>query len=293
MADLLNILVVTAIYGLYASGFTLIFGLFDVLNLAHASVFAFAAAGAMYVASTLETGLLVSAAIAITGAVVLGVLVERVAFRPLRYRDHTAWSGHMGPLITSLGAASILVGLQTKWFGVDPLHFPATRTRQINFGDSSYQIADVAAIVLLVAVFVGLQLLIRSTKWGMEVRGVALEPRTMPLLGINVERRIVEAFALAGALGGVAGVLWALKFNTASASSASQVEVRGFAIIIIGGMGSIPGALIGAVILAASEVLSVRFLPSGWQALTVYSALILVLLARPGGVMGVTRDPST
>jgi len=292
-ADVVNILVLTAIYGIYASGFTLVFGLFDVLNLAHASVFATGALTTVFVTNALGAGILVGGLVGIVVSVLIAVAVERAAFRPLRYRDSSAWGAHMGPMITSLGAASILSGVQAVVFGVDPLHFTAGQPLKGSFSvlGARIQYSDILSIVVLVLVFALLLWGINRTKWGTEIRGVALAARTMPLLGINVERRIIETFALAGALGGLAGVMWVLQFNDASVATSSQVDIRGFAIIVLGGMGSIPGALIGAAILAASEVLSVGWLPSGWQSLTVYIVLIAVLVLRPGGILGKARDP--
>lgn len=290
MDDLVNILILTAIYGLYASGFTLVFGLFDVLNLAHAAVFAFGAIFAMYAATAFELSLPLAALAAVGASAIVGLVVERTAFRPLRYRTTSAWGRHIGPLITSLGAASILAGVERLWFGINPRHFPgdALLDQRVQIGGASVSAADIVAIVVLLLAFGGLSLALRRTRWGLEVRGVAESPETMPLFGVNVERRTMEVFALAAALGGVAGVVWGLQFNTASPTTAAQMDIRGFAVIILGGMGSVPGALIGSLFLAASEVLSVRWLPSGWQSLVAFVALFIMLLVRPQGILGRT-----
>ncbi len=291
MADLLNILVLASIYGLYASGFTLVFGLFDILNIAHAAVFAFGAILAMFLVTS-SMPLWLAAPAAIFGATLAGVLIERVAFRPIRYRARTAWGHHTGPLVTSLGAATVLEGLETWWFGIDPRHFP-----EGTFTDFSFQIVgsritliDITSIGLLLLTFGGVWALIKYTRWGLEVRAVADAPQTAPLFGIDVERRIIQVFALASALGGIAGLIWGLAFNMASPATASQVDMRGFAIITLGGMGSVPGALIGALFLASAEVLSVLWLPSSWQSMIGYGTLFLMLLIRPQGILGKKAD---
>lgn len=288
MRDLVNILVLTAVYGLYASGFTLVFGLFDVLNLAHAAVFAFGAVLTMAAASGLDVALPIAAGLGIAASALVGLVVERVAFRPIRYRSTSVWGRHIGPLITSLGAASILAGMSRIWFGINARHFPSRVLLDdpVALGSVTVRVADLVSIALLIVAFGALQVALARTRWGLEVRAVAQSPQTVPLFGVNVERRIMEVFALAAALGGVAGIVWGLQFNTASPATAVQMDVRGFAIIILGGMGSVPGAIVGAVFLAASEVLSVRFLPPGWQSLIAFLALFVMLLVRPQGILG-------
>lgn len=293
MKTLIEILVLAAIYGVYASGFTLVFGLFDVLNLAHAAVFAFGAIFTMFLVADHGMPLLAAAAVAIVACAVLGVLIERIAFRPIRYRGSTIWGRHIGPLITSLGVASILAGGERLWFGIDPRYFPSTALPSQNFSvsGSTVTVPNIVAVATMILVFGGLSALLRFTRWGLEVRGVAHGPATMPLFGINVERRIMEVFGLAAALGGIAGIVWGLSFNIASpVDTPGQVDIRGFAIIILGGMGSIPGALLGAIFLAASEVLSVQWLSSGWQELIAFAILFLMLLVRPQGILGSRVD---
>lgn len=293
MKTAIEILVLAAIYGVYASGFTLVFGLFDVLNLAHAAVFAFGAIFTMFLVADHGLPLIPAAVAGIAACAVLGVLIERIAFRPIRYRGSTIWGRHIGPLITSLGVASILAGGERLWFGIDPRYFPSSAlpSATLSLGGTTVTVANILAVVFMVLVFGGLWALLRFTRWGLEVRGVAHAPGTMPLFGINVERRIMEVFALAAALGGIAGVVWGLSFNIASpVDTPGQVDIRGFAIIILGGMGSVPGALLGAMFLAASEVLSVQWLPAGWQELIVFVILFLMLLVRPQGILGSRVD---
>jgi len=287
MADFFDIATLAAIYAVYASGFTLVFGLFDVLNLAHATVFGFVAVFVLYLASVQHLSFWVVVLIAVVGGGVLGLLVERIAFRTIRYRAGSTWSKHLGPMITSLGAASVLGGVSSLWFGITPLSFPHEQlSHTFIVGDARITVAEIVTIVMMVLVFGLLMLLLRRTRWGLEIRGVADRPATVGLLGVNVERRTMQVFSLAGMLGGLAAVLWAVQFNTASQDTSSQVDIRGFAIIVLGGMGSVPGAAVGAVFLAAVEVLSVRWLPNGWQSMIAYIALFLVLIVRPQGLLG-------
>jgi len=292
MADIINILVIASVYGLYASGFTLIFGVLDILNLAHASVFAFGAVFTMYVVHSTGLPLILSAGIGILGSTAVGVIIERIAFRPIRYRAKTVWGRHVGPLMTSLGAATMLTGLQRVWFGIDPRHFPHGTIPNIVFKFLGYRISlvDIVSISLLFLTFGAIWAILKYTRWGMEIRAVAERPETVPLFGIDIERRIIEVFALASALGGFAGLIWGMKFNHASPETAAIVDIRGFAIIILGGLGSIPGAFLGALFIAAAEVLSVRWLPSGWQFVVAFTMFFLMLVIRPQGILGRKLD---
>ena len=288
METILHILALAGIYGLFACGMTLIFGVMEVLNLAHATNFALAAVLAMFLVQDLELGLWLACAIAILAAGLTGVIVDRVAFRPLRYRGRTAWGRHVGPLLTSLGVSTIMLGLERSWFGIDPRYFPneVATFQQLTIGDVRINLVGLGTFIAFVASIGLLTWLLARTRWGLEVRAVAERSETAALLGISPERRFIETMALAGIMAGMAGVAWALAFNIASPEIGHQLEVKGFALIILGGMGSVPGSLVGALIIAIIEVLGTLWLPGGIQTLLVFAALIALLVLRPQGLLG-------
>ena len=120
----------------------------------------------------------------------------------------------------------------------------------------------------------------------MEVRAIAERSETAVLFGINAERRYAETMFLSGMMAGIAGIAWGLTFNIASPETGSQIDVKGFALIVLGGMGSVPGSLIGALIIAAIEVTCGLWFPNGLQTLVLFVGLLVVLLLRPQGIFG-------
>jgi len=150
------------------------------------------------------------------------------------------------------------------------------------------RITDVSLVIIVVflLIVVALSLVLSRTRWGAEIRAVAERGETAALFGIDTERRFMETMALAGMMAGMAGVAWGLTFNLASPEISSQVDVKGFALIILGGMGSVPGSLLGALVIAGVEVLGSQWLPNGAQELVVFAVLFALLVARPQGLLG-------
>ena len=288
MESLLHVLALAGIYGLFALGLTLIFGVMEVLNLAHATTFAFAAVFAMYLVGYAGFSMWMGCAIAIGSASVLAVVIDRIAFRPLRYRGRTVWGRHVGPLLTSLGVSTIVLGLERSLFGIDPRHFPneLIASKLFVLGNVRINLIGITSFLVLVLVVGILIFLLNRTRWGVEVRAVAERSETAALFGIDVERRFMETMALSGLMAGLAGVAWGLTFNIASPETGAQLDVKGFALIILGGMGSVLGSLIGAIVIAAIEVFGGLYLPHGLQTLIVFAMLIVLLLLRPQGLLG-------
>jgi branched-chain amino acid transport system permease protein len=288
VAVVLDILALAGIYGLFAIGLTLVFGVLEVLNLAHAATFAFAAIFAMFLVAEWHLQLWVGCAVAILAGGAVGVLTDRLAFRTLRGRVTSAWGRHMGPLLTSLGVATIIQGLDFTWFGFDPRHFPNQLLPADYLLIGGQRITDVSLVIIVVflLIVVALSLVLSRTRWGAEIRAVAERGETAALFGIDTERRFMETMALAGMMAGMAGVAWGLTFNLASPEISSQVDVKGFALIILGGMGSVPGSLLGALVIAGVEVLGSQWLPNGAQELVVFAVLFALLVARPQGLLG-------
>ena len=286
---LLHVLSLAAIYGLFACGLTLIFGVLEVLNLAHAVIFAFGALFGMYLVEQSQIPLWAACFISIIASGVIAVIIDQVAFSPLRrHGANTVWGRHIGPLLTSIGAGTVLIGLERMWFGIDPRHFPndAVKFPTITLGSTTIGVIGIAAFAVLLVIIIALWFVINKTRWGMEVRAIAERSETAVLFGINAERRYAETMFLSGMMAGIAGIAWGLTFNIASPETGSQIDVKGFALIVLGGMGSVPGSLIGALIIAAIEVTCGLWFPNGLQTLVLFVGLLVVLLLRPQGIFG-------
>jgi branched-chain amino acid transport system permease protein len=283
--QLINGLFLGGVYALFALGYTLIFGILDILNLAHAAIFMLGAFAALVLVTELHVGIGVALLGAMVICALLGVLLERIAFAPLRRRPDT----HLSGLISSIAVATMFEAFALWRFEARTQRFPAG-----TFDDQSSQVfgASVSLLQLLIlAVAIGLmallQLIVRRTRFGAAMRAVAENERAARVLGINVERTIILTFAMASALGGAAGVLYGLAFNSISPDMGQSIELRGLAVIIVGGMGSIPGAVIGGFLLGLVEVLSIAITgQSSYRDAIAFAALFLILIFRPSGLLG-------
>jgi branched-chain amino acid transport system permease protein len=273
-----------SIYALFALGYTLIFGVLDILNLAHAAIFMMAAIVAWWLVSVAGWSLLIAFPLAVLLAGALGVLLDRVAFYRLRQRH----APHLSALISSIGLGLIFVGLARLLFHPDRKQFPREAFPQVYYdiGNVRIRLLDVVVLFVSLLLMLGLTWLVRNTMMGKTMRAVAENPRAAALVGVNIERVIMQTFFLASALGGAAGVLYGMSLNSIEPTMGNQVELKGLAIIILGGMGSIPGAVLAGFLIGLVESLSVVFRLSQVKDALVFAALFLVLLLRPQGIFG-------
>ena len=290
--QVLNGVFVGSIYALFAVGYTLVFGVLDILNLAHAAVFTLAAFIALALVDA-RLPLWLALPLAVAAAGLIGIVLERLAFRPLRGRADSNISG----LISSLAMATVFEAIALQIFGPDISRFPQDTfpDRMIRIGDASASllqvlIVGVAVTLCIVATSVVLMavltLLLARTRLGRQIRAVAESPRAARILGVDVDRAIAMAFFLSSALGGAAGVLFGLAFNSISPDVGRSVELKGLAVIILGGMGSVPGAVVAGFALGLIEVFTVAHLGSSFRDAVSFAVLFLVLIARPHGLFG-------
>ncbi len=273
-----------SIYALFALGYTLVFGVLDILNLAHAAIFMTGAMVSWWLVSAQSWPLWVAFPVAVVMAGLLGILLDRVAFLRLRKRG----AGHLSPLISSIAMALIFVGLARLLFNPDRKQFPSQAFPQVYFdiGSTRIRLLDIIILVVSLLMMAGLTWLVQRTSLGRAMRAVAENPKAAALLGVHIDRVIVQTFFIASALGGAAGVLYGMSLNSIEPTMGDQVELKGLAIIILGGMGSIPGAVLAGFLIGLVEVLSVVFRLSQWKDALVFAALFLVLLMRPQGLFG-------
>jgi branched-chain amino acid transport system permease protein len=284
MQQVVNGLFLGSIYALFALGYTLVFGVLDILNLAHQAVFMLCAFTALALVGTLHVHTLVALPIAIAVAGLVGIVLERVAFRPLRGRADSNISG----LISSLAAATILEAVALAAWGPGQLRFPfeAVPDRRVHLWGAVISEVQAVIIGISVAMMLALTWLLRRSRLGREIRAVAESPLAARILGVDVDRVIAASFAISSALGGAAGVLFGLAFNDVSADMGRSVELKGLAVIILGGMGSMPGAVLAGYGLGVVEVFTVAKLGSSWRDGVSFAVLFLVLLLRPRGLLG-------
>lgn len=287
MQQLLNGLFLGSIYALFAIGFTLVFGILDRLNLAHPAVFAAAAFVGIELVAVAGLSIWVALPLVALFGAVLGLVIERVAFRPLKGRP----DAHFAGLIGSIGLGGMVIALLLWRYGPDTRRFPveAFPSTTFDIGPARVTLLQVAILVISVVLMVGLTWLVARSRLGRGMRAVAENPRAATVLGLNVDRITATTFALSSALGAVAGALFAMNVNSAQLGMGTAIELKGLAVIIVGGMGSLPGALVGGLVLGLAEVFAIQYVGSSWRDLVAFGLLFLLLIVRPQGLFGSRR----
>jgi branched-chain amino acid transport system permease protein len=282
--QLINALSLGSVYALFALGFTLVFGVLGVINLSHGAIFMLGSYVALllvnYFAMSLWLALLL--AMLVTGLV--GLLVDFLVLKPLRARN----APHLTPMIATIGVAIILTSLAQGLFGAENKRFPFGTIPEGSFTLGNLHVTAVQLGIVLISFLLMIVLLVimRRTQLGRALRAIAESPKAASLLGINVEGLFLLTSFAAAALGGAAGVLVGLSFNAISPFMGQPMLHKGIAVIILGGMGDIRGALIGGLFLGFAEVMSVAYLSSDFRDAVAFGLLFLILLVKPSGMFG-------
>jgi branched-chain amino acid transport system permease protein len=284
MQQVLNGLFLGSIYALFAIGYTLVFGVLDRLNLAHSAVFA--ASAFVGIELVVQGGLsiwLTLPLVFLFGAL-LGLIIERFAFRPLKGR-HDA---HFAGLISSIAMGAIFIALLQARYGPDTRRFPPDAFPSTSFEVDGVVVSLLQLVIIGVALglMLGLAFLVTRSRLGRGMRAVAENPNAARVLGIDVDRVTMITFAISSALGAVAGVLFALNVNSAQLTMGLSIELKGLAVIIVGGLGSLYGAMVGGLLLGLAEVFAIVYIGASWRDVIAFGLLFLILLVRPQGLFG-------
>lgn len=282
--QIVNAISLGGVYALFALGFTLIFGVLNVVNLAHGAVFMLGAYAALkaVVVFGLPLPAAIVAALLVTG--VAGWLMDRLIFAPLRTRK----APHLAPMIATIGLAITLTSVVEGSFGAENLRFPAQTLPADTWNAAGVQFTwlELKIIFLAFALMAVLLWALKKTRAGCALRGLAESPKAAALLGVDVEGLFRATSVVAAALGGVAGVLIALYTNAVFPHMGQPMLHKGIAVVILGGMGDIRGALIGGFFLGFAEVFSVAYIGSTMRDAVAFGLLFTILLVRPAGLFG-------
>lgn len=284
----LNGLVLACNYTLFALGLSVIWGVLKVLNLAHAELFTFGALAAVYAGQTggLALPMVFLAAILVGG--ILSLVVDTIAFWPLRMKNLSVEDFELASLITSLGASTILVSLAARMTGNQAVSMPAGvfEVEAWRIGPlvltNLQVIASVCALLLTVATW----WIVRHSQFGRALRALAFSPDMSRVVGIRTEVLYRVTLFACGALAAAAGVLLTILMGSVDAHSGANLMLKAIAIIVLAGSGSILGLLVGAVILGQGETVGTLFLPNVIQSALPFLVILVVLLARPSGLFG-------
>ncbi len=296
--QIINGLVLGSMYALVALGYTMVYGVLNLINFAHGDVLMIGAMAGLTILNLLnhvapDLPGFVKLAIAILGAIpvcmIVNVLVERVAYRRLRNAPRLA------PLITAIGVSILLQTFAMMIWGRNPLPFPQMlSTDPLMIGGAVISHTQVLLLVLAACAMFGLVMLVEKTKMGRAMRAVAENPRVAGLMGVDSNRVIVATFAIGAGLAAVAGVMWGANYASIQFAMGFVPGLKAFSAAVLGGIGNIYGAMIGGIVLGIIESLGAGyigdltggFLGSHYQDIFAFVVLILVLTVRPSGIMG-------
>lgn len=283
-----------ALYALIALGYTLVYGVLQLINFAHSEVFMSGGFAGLFLMQALvgtarphglaSVGLVLAGTLAgaVAGGVVAFVL-ERVAYRPLRRRN----APRLAFLISAIGASLFLLNLAGKEFGRLAIPVPPLYTNGTVFTVfgarvlTNYLVIAVAALIMLVL----LDRLVAGTRLGQGIRAVAQDADTASLMGVDINRVISQTFVIGGLLGGAAGFLYGLVFNV-QFNMGFVPGVKAFTAAVLGGIGNVRGAVVGGLVLGVVENLGVACVQSSWRDVIAFMILVLVLMIRPTGILG-------
>jgi branched-chain amino acid transport system permease protein len=279
-----NAISLGGVYALFALGFTLIFGVLNVVNLAHGAMFMLGAYAALQAVLYLRLPLGPSIFVAMMVTAAAGWLLDKLIFAPLRARS----APHLAPMIATIGLAITLTSLIEGFFGAENLRFPTEvlPAGSITIGGAQITSLEVRIILLAIGLMGVLLWGLKNTRVGWALRGLAESPKAAALLGVNVEGLFRLTSVIAALLGGVAGVLIALYANAVFPHMGQPMLHKGIAVVILGGMGDIRGALLGGFFLGFAEVFSVAYIGSTMRDAVAFGLLFSILLLRPEGLFG-------
>jgi branched-chain amino acid transport system permease protein len=290
-----NFLTLGAIYALVALGYTMVYGIIELINFAHGDVFMVGAFLSMWI-MTVPLGLadkpindplqltavlllVVFATMLVMGTV--GVIIERFAYRPLRHAPRLA------PLITAIGVSFILQNIIQAIFSSSPINVPQIFPRiKLDLLGGSIGVLNIFMVAVAILLMLGLQLFVGRTRLGRAMRSTAQDREAAELMGVDINQTIAITFFIAAALAGSAGVIQGLYFGSIQFNLGFFAGLKAFTAAVLGGIGNTTGAAIGGFVIAFIEVLAAQLGFSRWSEVAVFSVLILVLVFRPSGLLG-------
>ena len=283
-SNLINGLSLGSIYAIIAIGYTMVYGIAKMLNFAHGDIIMIGAFLAFTVITTLGLPVWAGIAAAILGCMVLGICIEKIAYRPLRHANSS-----LAVLITAIGVSYFLQNTALLIFSSNPKMFTSIipfKYMTIRAGAFTIQTISIVSIAVGIVLVLVLQLFINRTRPGQAMLACAQDRGAASLMGISVNGTISLTFAIGSSMAGIAGVLLCSAYPTLSPYTGAMPGIKAFVAAVFGGIGSIPGAMIGGLLLGLIEILSKSYISSQLSDAIVFSVLIIVLLVKPTGLMG-------
>lgn len=273
-----------SVYAIIALGYTMVYGIAKMLNFAHGDVIMIGAFTVYTAASTMGMNPIAAVALSIIVCTLLGMLIERVAYKPLRNA-----ASPLAVLITAIGVSYLLQNLALLIFGANTKSFTSVVTwKGVSLADGKLNISGVTIVTIAacIIIMIGLTLFIKKTKAGQAMRAVSEDKGAAQLMGINVNGTIALTFAIGSGLAAIAGVLLCSAYPSLTPYTGAMPGIKAFVAAVFGGIGSIPGAMIGGILLGVIEILSKAYISQQLSDAIVFAVLIIVLLFKPTGILG-------
>jgi branched-chain amino acid transport system permease protein len=279
----LNALQLGSIYALIALGYTMVYGILTMINFAHGDFFMVGAFVCFVVVTFLDLPFFPALLFSMAAVTVLGVTVERVAYKPLRQAPRVS------AIITALGVGIFLENF-TLALSPYPKHIPPLMTNTIwTFGGLTISSLQCTIIALSIALMALLHFVVQHTRVGMAMRAISWDKNVVPLMGVPVNMVISITFAIGSGLGGAAGMMYGMAYPVIDPYMGIMVGWKAFISAVVGGIGNIRGAMVGGYILGALEIMVAAFFPSTYRDFVAFSLLIILLIFRPYGIFGKPR----
>lgn len=270
-----------SIYALMALGYTMVYGIAKMLNFAHGDIIMVGAYAVISTVSLAQLPGVVGVAVSVVVCVFLGVTIEFLAYRPLRKAPSLA------VLITAIGVSYLLQSLALLVFKSEPKAFPTIiEIPSLTFGGVVVDGMTLLTLAVTAVIMISLSLFINKTKLGKAMRAVSEDKDAAELMGISVNRTITMTFAIGSALAAVASVFYGATYTYIKPTTGSMPGIKAFTAAVFGGIGSIPGAMLGGIMLGIIEQLSQRYISTLWTNAIVFGVLVLVLVVKPTGLLG-------
>jgi branched-chain amino acid transport system permease protein len=292
--QLVNGLSLGGIYALIALGYTMVYGIIELINFAHGDIYTLGTFFSLAILTAIGVSgevhgpmLVVIVAVTILAAMLLcgitGVVIERLAYRRLRSAPRLA------PLITAIGVSFILENVMQLWRGPSPIPFPQVIPNpSLAVGGVTIAAKQVLVMTLAVVMMIALQLFVYRTKMGKAMRATAQDRDAAQLMGININTTIAMTFLIGSALAGAAGFVSGVYYGTTWFFNGFEAGLKAFTAAVLGGIGNIAGAMLGGFLIGLIESIATQYIPGGaqWSNVVVFSVLVLVLIFRPSGLLG-------
>ena len=282
LQQMINGLSLGSIYALIALGYTMVYGIIKLINFAHGDIYMLGAFTAFYATTFFHLNFFVALIIAMLLCGVLGVVIERIAYKPLRHATRIT------ALITAMGVSYVLEYTMQYFAGSDVKTFPTDLLENTAFSLGGVRITmmQIYIFVITIILMVLLTYIVNKTKMGRAMRAVSVDEDAAKLMGINVDTTISFTFFLGSCLAGVAGVLVGVYYNSINPLMGMTPGLKAFIAAVFGGIGNIPGAMIGGLFIGIAETLVTAYGSSLYKDAIVYVILILVLILKPDGLLG-------